>query len=69
MASFRAAYLLRDGSETLLTGPEHAALSDDALRTEAYTEALRAGLIDADGWPALTEEAFRASLVIGLWTE
>ena len=51
MSKFRAAYIVsadRQG-DVVLTGPEHAALSDEALLAEAKAEMARAGIDLADG--------------------
>lgn len=42
--TYRAAYLTDGQHETVLTGPEHAGLSDDDLFTEARAEMERAGV-------------------------
>lgn len=69
--SYRAAYY----AETVLTLPEHAHLSDDALRAEALAEAQRADIIDMDetdsetAHPRLTRAEFDAGLRIGEWRE
>lgn len=67
--TYRAAiYRHPAGSETVLTGPEHAHLPDEDLLAEALAEARRHGLI-GDGWPQVPEELFRRRLYIGEWTE
>ena len=66
--TYRACYYLTADlqGETVLTGPEHAHLSDDALRAEAAAEAERAGIIgDA---PGITTGELRDGLRIGDWT-
>ena len=72
MATYRAAYI----GDTVLTGPEHSDLSDEALINEAVAEADRGDLISQDGdVPAamcgnrLSEAALRAAIRIGDWTE
>ena len=48
--AFRAAYWTDyDGGELLLTGPEHAGLSDDELMAEAWAEAGVLGVDLSDG--------------------
>jgi len=47
-----------DGGEVVLTGPEHANLSDEELRAETLAEMDRAGLEMGEG-----------RIVIGEWTE
>lgn len=68
MTTYRAAYYAAPQSTGIvLTAPEHAVLSDDALIAEAMAEAERAGLYGGDD--KLTEGQFRADLHIGEWTE
>lgn len=58
-----------------MTGPEHAHLSDEALRAQARSAALRAHLIDTletdpqKAFPRLTWARFEAGLSIDDWTE
>jgi hypothetical protein len=71
--SYRAAYMSHDGYETVLTGPEHSDLSDEALVAEAISEARRADIICDEGMetagdPRITMENLKASLFIGQWT-
>jgi hypothetical protein len=69
----RAAYYEnpKTGQQTVLTGPEHAHLDDDALFAEAIAEAERANIVDMDetdpdaAWPRLTGRQLRAGLAIG----
>jgi hypothetical protein len=68
--TYRAAYI----ADSVLTGPEHADLSDAAVRAEAMKEARRAGLLDETtddaeaAFPPLTRDGFEAALCIGNWT-
>jgi hypothetical protein len=72
--TYRAAYMSHDGYETtVLTGPEHSDLSDEALVAEAISEARRADLICDEGMetagdPRITVEQMKSSLFIGQWT-
>ncbi len=68
---WRAAYVsFPDGSQIVLTGPEHTHLPDDELRSEAHAEAVRMGLITSMGdWPFVTEAQFWAYLTIGIVTK
>ena len=74
MATYRAAYYRAPFfTDTVLTGPQHAGLPDDKLIEEAVAEAYRTDIvckssIDPDE-PRVTEEALRAGLLIGNWTE
>ncbi len=69
--TYRAAWF----KGTVLTGPEHAALSDAELCAEALSFAIEAGIIDLvetdpeTAFPRLTREQFDAGLTIGDWTE
>lgn len=71
--TYRAAYFYEvesNGVGLVLTGEEHASLSDEALIEEAVAEAHRAGLIGADEEAnQVTEQRLRSCLVIGDWTE
>lgn len=74
--AYRAAYFLaQNGNCTLLTGPEHAHLTDDELCAEALAEAQRGDIIDMDetdpeaAFPRITREQFVDGLHIGEWTE
>ena len=64
MTTYRAAYWTNydrdhlDGGEVVLTGPEHADLSDEELLRQALAEMDRAGLETGEG-----------RVVIGEWTE
>lgn len=59
MATYRAAYWTDGkGAEVVLTGPEHAHLSDEELIAEARKEAESAGLDLSYG-----------EIVVGEWTE
>ena len=72
MTTYRACYYATPGgqAETVLTLPEHAALSDDALLAEALAEADRAGLIgDDDPEDLLTHQQLVDGLTIGEWTD
>lgn len=71
MTTFRAAYLAYPQSAgVVLTGPEHATLSDEALRSEALAEAHRAGIIGTDSDAhQTTPEDFERLLCIGDWKE
>lgn len=74
--SYRAAYYSnpKTGAETVLTGPEHSHLDDDALLAQAIAEAERAGIVDIDetdaeaAFPRLTVEQLRTRLTVGVWT-
>ena len=69
MTTYRAAiYCAPQSAGVVLTGPEHAALSDDDLLAEALREAAEAGLIGDDG-DRLTKDEFFAGLHIGEWME
>jgi hypothetical protein len=74
MATYRAAYYRAPFfTDTVLTRPQHASLPDNILIEEAVAEAYRADIvckssIDPDE-PRVTEEALRAGLVIGKWTD
>jgi hypothetical protein len=69
MTSYRAAFF----RDTVLTRPEHAALSDEQLRAEALAEAQRADIIDMEeadpesAYPHLTRAQFESGLQIGDW--
>jgi len=67
--SYRACYYLSaDGqSETVLTGPEHANLSDNQLFAEAIAEAVRADII-GDGDGRIPANRLEGGLRIGTWT-
>jgi hypothetical protein len=68
-AGYRAAIYLSDSqSETVLTGPESAALPDDALYAEAVRTAVDAGLI-GDEPHQVSEADLLAALYIGEWRE
>jgi len=72
MTTYRAAYLAYPQSAgVVLTGPEHAGLSDDALRAEALAEALRADIVcDHEGDDSRTSRAeFDRLLCIGEWCD
>ncbi|HEY8450007.1 MAG TPA: hypothetical protein VIL95_05950 [Bacillota bacterium] len=65
--SYRAAiYRHPSGSETVLTGLEHAGLPDEDLLAEALAEARRHGLI-GDERPQVPEDTFRRRLYVGVW--
>lgn len=74
MATYRAAYYRAPYfADTVLTRPQHAGLPDDKLIEKAVAEAYRADIvcklsIDPDE-PWVTEEALRAGLLIGNWTD
>jgi hypothetical protein len=61
--TYRCAYLDHGTESTVLTGPEHAELSDDDLRAEALAEGYRADIIGAAP-PRLTLAQFLALLTI-----
>lgn len=69
MTTYRAAYI----NAIVFTGPEHAALSDEALRAEALAVARRAGVVDEttddeeEAHPGWTLAAFERDLCIGDW--
>ncbi len=69
--TYRAAWF----KGTVLTGPEHAALSDADLCAEALAFALSADIIDLvetdpeTAYPRLTRAQFDDGLTIGDWTE
>lgn len=66
--TYRAAMYIEPQSVGLvLTGPEHATMSDADLIAEAMAEASRAGLYG--GEDKLTEDEFRARVIVGEWTE
>lgn len=76
--TYRAAYLVPDsslGECIFLTGPEHASMNDEELRSEALSEAQRADIIDMretdpqKAYPRLTREQFAEALTIGGWTD
>lgn len=69
MISYRACYYQTpDGqSETVLTAPEHAHMTDDDLLTEALACAEGAGLIGSH--PKIPLEDFVGRLRIGEWRE
>ena len=58
MVDYRAAYV----GETVLTGPEHAHMSDADLVTEALAEARRAGLLGDEPHQITADD-----LEIGTW--
>ena len=80
---YRAAIFLStdEQSEMVMTGPEHATLSEGELIEEAVREADRIGLLrvdeeglsewDDDVWDdgRMTEGEFRDNLYIGNWRE
>jgi len=70
MKTYRAcAYFTEDGQgSTLLTGPEHAALDDQALIEEAVAEAYRGDIIGHDE-ARVTEGQLRAGLRICSWAD
>lgn len=63
MTTYRGAYLDHGTECTILTGPEHAALSDDELRAEALAEAHRGRILGEA--PGLSLQDFQALLMIG----
>jgi hypothetical protein len=71
MTTFRAAFY----KMTVLTGPEHASLSDEDLRAEALAEAQRGDIIDMEeadpevAYPRVTRAQFESGLQIGEWKE
>jgi hypothetical protein len=72
--TYRAAYYLNatsaNASGLVLTLPEHASMTDDALKAEAADEARRAGLIGTDRDAGqVSETEFSDCLHIGDWTE
>jgi len=62
MATYRAAYL-KGGSGTVLTGPEHATLTDEQLLAEARRELEKVGVGDAFD----TVDAAMEAVAIGDW--
>ena len=66
MPTYRACYYLAQDrqSDIVLTGPEHAHLSDDDLIAEAIAEARRGDLVGDDP-PRMTPAELRDGLRIG----
>lgn len=65
MTTYRAAYL-KGGVGTVLTGPEHASLSDDELLAEARREIEKVG---APERYASIEECMEEGVEIGDWKD
>lgn len=63
-------YVSADGQyDMVMTGPEHAHLTDDELVEEALAEADRAGLIGEDDESHTPRDLFEKQLRIGEWME